>query len=293
MIGGSADLTPSTKTWIDDSPSFQVETPEGRNIHFGVREHGMGAIVNGMAVHGGVIPYGGTFLIFSDYMRPAIRLSALSGFPSIWVFTHDSIGLGEDGPTHQPVEHLAALRAIPKLVVIRPADANEVREAWKVAIFRRDGPTALILTRQNLPTLDRKFYASETGLVQGAYVLTDFGATDPQLVLMASGSEVSLIVEAGKNIANDGISVRLVSFPSWELFERQPMEYKKHVLPENVRLRVAVEAGVSQGWEKWVGDQGVVISLERFGASAPYQTIYENFGLTVENIVSTSKQIFT
>ena len=293
LIGGSADLTPSTKTWIDDSPSFQVETPEGRNIHFGVREHGMGAIVNGMAVHGGVIPYGGTFLIFSDYMRPAIRLSALSGFPSIWVFTHDSIGLGEDGPTHQPVEHLAALRAIPKLVVIRPADANEVREAWKVAIFRRDGPTALILTRQNLPTLDRKFYASETGLVQGAYVLTDFGATDPQLVLMASGSEVSLIVEAGKNIANDGISVRLVSFPSWELFERQPMEYKKHVLPENVRLRVAVEAGVSQGWEKWVGDQGVVISLERFGASAPYQTIYENFGLTVENIVSTSKQIFT
>jgi len=293
LIGGSADLTPSTKTWIDDSPSFQVETPEGRNIHFGVREHGMGAIVNGMAVHGGVIPYGGTFLIFSDYMRPAIRLSALSGFPSIWVFTHDSIGLGEDGPTHQPVEHLAALRAIPKLVVIRPADANEVREAWKVAIFRRDGPTALILTRQNLPTLDRKFYASETGLVQGAYVLTDFGATDPQLVLMASGSEVSLIVEAGKNIANDGISVRLVSFPSWELFERQPMEYKKHVLPENVRLRVAVEAGVSQGWEKWVGDQGVVISVERFGASAPYQTIYENFGLTVENIVSTSKQIFT
>ena len=293
LIGGSADLTPSTKTWIDDSPSFQVETPEGRNIHFGVREHGMGAIVNGMAVHGGVIPYGGTFLIFSDYMRPAIRLSALSGFPSIWVFTHDSIGLGEDGPTHQPVEHLAALRAIPKLVVIRPADANEVREAWKVAIFRRDGPTALILTRQNLPTLDRKFYASETGLVQGAYVLADFGATDPQLVLMASGSEVSLIVEAGKNIANDGISVRLVSFPSWELFERQPMEYKKHVLPENVRLRVAVEAGVSQGWEKWVGDQGVVISVERFGASAPYQTIYENFGLTVENIVSTSKQIFT
>jgi len=293
LIGGSADLTPSTKTWIDDSPSFQVETPEGRNIHFGVREHGMGAIVNGMAVHGGVIPYCGTFLIFSDYMRPAIRLSALSGFPSIWVFTHDSIGLGEDGPTHQPVEHLAALRAIPKLVVIRPADANEVREAWKVAIFRRDGPTALILTRQNLPTLDRKFYASETGLVQGAYVLADFGATDPQLVLMASGSEVSLIVEAGKNIANDGISVRLVSFPSWELFERQPMEYKKHVLPENVRLRVAVEAGVSQGWEKWVGDQGVVISVERFGASAPYQTIYENFGLTVENIVSTSKQIFT
>jgi len=293
LIGGSADLTPSNKTWIDGSSRFQDKTPEGRNFHFGVREHGMGAIVNGMAVYGGVIPYGGTFLIFSDYMRPAIRLSALSGYPSIWVFTHDSVGLGEDGPTHQPVEHLAALRAIPKLVVIRPADANEVREAWKVAISRRGGPTALILTRQNLPTLDRKIYALETGLMQGAYILADLGSDDPKLLLMASGSEVSLIVEAGKQIAENGIGVRLVSFPSWELFEKQPAEYKKLVLPDWMRFRVAVEAGVSQGWEKWVGDQGAIISVERFGASAPYKIIFEKLGLTVENIVCFSKQFLT
>ena len=290
LVGGSADLTPSTKTWIDGSPSFQAESPEGRNFHFGVREHGMGAVVNGMALYGGMIPYGGTFLVFSDYMRPAIRLSALSGYPSIWVFTHDSIGVGEDGPTHQPVEHLAALRAIPKLVIIRPADANEVREAWKIAISRRDGPTALILTRQNLPTMDRTTFASEDGVNQGAYILADLGRGDPQLLLMASGSEVSLIVEAGKLIASQGYSVRLVSFPSWELFARQSSDYRKHVFPEKLRFRVAVEAGVSQGWEKWSGDLGTIISVDRFGASAPYGIIYEKYGLTVQNVVDAARR---
>jgi transketolase len=213
-------FNPSNNTWIRD-PAFQKETPEGRNFHFGVREHGMGAIVNGMTLHGGVIPYGGTFLIFSDYMRPAIRIASLSHYPSIYVFTHDSIGLGEDGPTHQPVEHLAALRAIPNLVVIRPADANEVVEAWRQAISRRHGPTALILTRQGVPTLDRAIYAPADGLQRGAYVLADIGDGAPELILMASGSEVSLIVEAGTSLAVEGINVRLVSFPSWELFDAQ------------------------------------------------------------------------
>ncbi len=286
LIGGSADLAPSNKTWIDGSLSFQADTPQGRNFHFGVREHAMGSIVNGMALHGGVIPYGGTFLVFSDYMRPAIRLSALSDFPSIWVFTHDSIGVGEDGPTHQPVEHLAALRSIPKLVVVRPADANEAREAWKIAISRRAGPTALIFTRQNLPIIDRNIYGSASGVQQGAYVLADLGDGAPELILMASGSEVSLIVQTGIILAAEGLNVRLVSFPSWELFNMQTKEYRDSVFPSNIRSRLAVEAGVSQGWERWVGDQGIVLSIERFGASAPYQVIYEKYGLTVENIVT-------
>lgn len=292
LMGGSADLAPSNKTWIEGSPSFQRETPEGRNFHFGVREHCMGAVVNGMAICGGVIPYGGTFLVFSDYMRPAIRLSALSSYPSIWIFTHDSVGVGEDGPTHQPVEHLAALRAIPNLVVIRPGDANEVREAWKLAISRRDGPTALILTRQNVPTIDRSIHMAESGLTRGAYVLRDLGSGKPQLLLMASGSEVGLIVEAGKLIADKGINVRLVSFPSWELFKSQPKEYKSLVFPENIKFRVAVEAGVSQGWEKWVGDNGEIVSVDRFGASAPFGIIYENFGLTVDRIVNICRRYF-
>lgn len=291
LIGGSADLAPSNKTWIDGSPSFQKKTPDGRNFHFGVREHAMGALVNGMALHGGVIPYGGTFLIFSDYMRPAIRLSALSEYPSIWVFTHDSIGLGEDGPTHQPVEQLAALRAIPNLVVIRPADANEVIEAWKIAIQRRNGPTALALTRQNVPTLDRKIFSPSEGLQYGAYVLADLGEENPELILMASGSEVSLIVEAGSLLAAEGINVRLVSFPSWELFKAQKKAYQDEVLPVNVRARLAIEAGVPQGWDRWVGDQGKVISIDHFGASAPYKTLYKNFGLTVENVVEQSRML--
>lgn len=285
LLGGSADLAPSNKTQIDGSPAFQAETPSGRNFHFGVREHGMGSVVNGMAVHGGVIPYGGTFLIFSDYMRPAIRLSALSHIPSIWVFTHDSVGLGEDGPTHQPVEQLAALRAIPNLVVIRPADANEVVEAWKVAIGRRDGPTALALTRQNVPTLDREIFAPAIGLARGAYVLADFGESEPEVILMASGSEVGLIVSAGQQLAVEGLNVRLVSFPSWELFGRQEEAYRESVLPRKVRVRLAVEAGISQGWERWVGDGGEVISLERFGASSPAKVLFEKLGFTAGAVI--------
>ena len=291
LIGGSADLTPSTKTWIDGSLSFQPETPEGRNLHFGVREHSMGAAVNGMALHGGVIPYGGTFLIFSDYMRPAIRLSALSAYPSIWVYTHDSIGLGEDGPTHQPIEHLAALRAIPNMVVIRPADANETVEAWRLAISRRNGPTALILTRQNVPTLDRTKYKPASGLQRGAYDLADLGGGPPEVILMSTGSELSLIVGAGEKLASEGINVRLVSFPSWELFQEQDQSYRDSVLPPEVRARVAVEAGVSQGWHSWTGDRGEVISLGHFGASAPYKVIYEHFGLTVENVMHQAKKV--
>jgi transketolase len=291
LIGGSADLTPSNDTWIKDSVDFQVQTPTGRNFHFGVREHAMGSVINGMAVHGGVIPYGGTFLIFSDYMRPAVRLSALSHYPSIWVYTHDSIGLGEDGPTHQPVEHLAALRAIPNLTVIRPADANEVTQAWKVAIARRHAPTALIFTRQALPILDRGIYAPAEGLLKGAYVLADMGDGDPELILMASGSEVSLIVDAGALLASEGVNVRLVSFPCWELFAEQDEAYREQVLPPQVKNRLSVEAGVAQGWERWVGDQGDSISIERFGASAPYKVIYEHFGLTVDNIILRARQV--
>jgi len=291
LIGGSADLAPSNKTWIDGSPSFQPDSYQGRNFNFGVREHAMGAVVDGMAVHGGVIPYGGTFLVFSDYMRPAIRLSALSGYPSIWVFTHDSIGLGEDGPTHQPIEQLTALRTIPKLVVIRPADANEVSEAWRLAISRRDGPTALALTRQNLPTLDREVFSSASGLQHGAYVLADLGEGLPEIILMASGSEVSLIIEAGKRLAAEGVNVRLISFPSWELFAAQDQEYKDSVLMPNVHARLSIEAGISQGWDRWVGDRGTIISIERYGASAPYETVYEKFGLSVENVIDHAKGI--
>jgi transketolase len=251
----------------------------------------MGAIINGMAVYGGIIPYGGTFLVFSDYMRPAVRLSALSGYPSVWVYTHDSIGLGEDGPTHQPVEHLAALRAIPNLVVIRPADANEVTQAWKVAISRRHAPTALIFTRQALPILDRTIYAPTDGLQKGAYVLADMGEAAPELILMASGSEVSLITEAGARLASEGVNVRLVSFPSWELFAAQDETYQHQVLPPQITSRLSVEAGVSQGWERWVGGKGDCISIERFGASAPYKVIFEHFGLTVDNVILRARQL--
>jgi len=289
LMGGSADLAPSNKTWLDGSPAFQERTPEGRNIHFGVREHGMGAIVNGLAVHGGIIPYGATFLVFSDYMRPAIRLSALSNYPSIWVFTHDSIGLGEDGPTHQPVEHLAALRAIPNLVVIRPGDANEVVEAWKFVIKHRDGATALAFSRQAVPTLDRSIYGPASGLKRGAYVLADYGDQVPEIILMASGTEVDLIVKAAGNLAAEGVNVRIVSFPSWELFGEQDQEYQDLVLLPEVKSRIAVEAGVSQGWERWVGDYGAIIAVDRFGASAPYKILYEQFGLTVENVVSNAR----
>jgi transketolase len=291
LLGGSADLEPSNKTWIDGSPSFQKDSPEGRNFHFGVREHAMGGIVNGMAVHGGLIPYGATFLIFSDYMRPAIRLSALSDYPAITVFTHDSIGLGEDGPTHQPIEHLASLRAIPNYVTIRPADANEVPYAWKVALERRHGPTGFALSRQNIPILDREVYAPASNLEKGAYVLRDFGDGDTEIILMASGAEVALIVGAGERLADEGVNVRLVSFPSWELFEAQEQEYKESVFPPSVSKRLAVEAGVGQGWLKYTGFEGDIISVEKFGASAPYQDIFENYGFTVDNVYQHAKTL--
>ncbi|MBS1249154.1 MAG: Transketolase [Chloroflexi bacterium] len=291
LLGGSADLAPSTKTWIEGSPAFQSGQHQGRNFHFGVREHGMGAIVNGVAVYGGLIPFGATFLVFSDYMRGALRLSALSHMPSIWVFTHDSVGVGEDGPTHQPVEHVAALRLIPKLTVLRPADANETAQAWKIALQNRGSPTALVLTRQSVPTLDRETYAPAEGVERGAYVLGDLGDQEPELVLMASGSEVSLIVRAGELLAAEGVNVRLVSMPSWELFQAQDKEYRDLVLPPAVKKRLAVEAGVSYGWERWVGESGKVIAVDRYGASAPGGRIYQEYGLSVENIILEAEKL--
>lgn len=291
LIGGSADLAPSNKTWIMDSPAFQASSPEGRNFHFGVREHAMGAIINGMAVYGGVIPFGATFLVFADYMRTPLRLSAMSGYPSIWVFTHDSIGVGEDGPTHQPIEQLAALRSIPGMVVIRPSDANETTIAWLVAIKRRFGPTALILSRQDLPIFDRNIYNQARGLERGAYILADLGGNKPDLILLASGSEVQLILDAGLQLASKSISVRVVSFPSWELFSAQSRKYRESIMPPSITARLAVEAGVTQGWEQWTGASGGVIGINRFGKSAPYSAIYKKYGLTVSNVVKKSMEI--
>ncbi|MEW6568965.1 MAG: transketolase [Chloroflexota bacterium] len=291
LMGGSADLTPSNQTAIKGEGHFSPEARYNRYLHFGVREHAMGAILSGMALHGGLIPYGGTFLVFSDYMRPAIRLAAMMGLRVIYVFTHDSIGLGEDGPTHQPVEHLAALRAIPNLTVIRPADANETAQAWLFALNHREGPTALALTRQAVPVLDRRELASEAGLLRGAYVLADLGRGKPEVILMASGSEVAIVLEAGKRLAAQGRRVRLVSFPSWELFARQPEAYRRKVLPPEITARVAVEAGRSQGWERWVGGRGLVLAVDRFGASAPYQELYQHFGLTPEAVVKAARKL--
>jgi transketolase len=283
LIGGSADLAPSNNTKIDGSPAFQKDSRDGRNFHFGVREHAMGAVLNGMNLYGGVIAYGGTFLIFSDYMKPAIRIAAISHIPSIFIFTHDSVGLGEDGPTHQPIEQLAALRAIPNMVTIRPADANEVLEAWKVAISRRDGPTALALTRQNVPTFEPSNLETVS---RGAYVLKDFG--EPEIILMASGSEVSLIMDAAQKLHSEGKGVRVVSFPSWELFEKQAEAYKESVLPKDVTARLAVEAGASLGWERYAR---AVLGIDHYGASAPYKVIFEKFGFTVENVVAKAKEL--
>ena len=291
LIGGSADLTGSNKTDINGEDPFSPTNRQGRYIHFGVREHGMGGILNGLALYGGLIPYGGTFLIFSDYMRPSIRLAALMAQRVIYVFTHDSIGLGEDGPTHQPIEQLPALRAIPNLSVIRPGDANETARAWLAALRQSSGPTALALTRQKVPTLDRKQFASADGLYKGAYVLGDLGDGRPEIILMASGSELGLIVEAGELLAAAGMRVRLVSFPSWELFENQTADYRSEVLPPAVRARIAVEAAAPQGWEKYTGSAGMVIGLDRFGASAPYQEIYANLGLTAERVADQAKEL--
>jgi transketolase len=284
LTGGSADLTPSNNTFLKGLPSFEPGSPEGRNLRFGVREHGMGSILNGIALSRLWIPYGGTFLIFSDYMRPPIRLASLMKLQAIYVFTHDSIFLGEDGPTHQPIEQLAALRAIPGLRVIRPADANETAEAWRLAIEHRHGPTALALTRQNLPILAEAADRAREGVARGAYILLD--AENPELILIATGSEVSVTLEAGKALQAKGIRVRVVSMPCWELFDEQPKEYRESVLPPSVRKRLAVEAGISQGWHKYVGTEGEIHAIDRFGASAPAKDLAPAFGFTPEAIAA-------
>lgn len=291
LMGGSADLTPSNNTWLKESTAFQSENPLGRYLHFGVREHGMGAVVNGIAYHKGLIPFGATFLVFTDYMRGAIRVGAFSHLQAIWVMTHDSIGLGEDGPTHQPVEHLAALRAIPNLTVIRPSDANETAQAWRAAVENSKGPTLLALSRQNLPIVDRSQMASASGTLNGAYVLADLGKGKPEIILMASGSEVDLVVKAGQQLAEAGHSVRIVSFPSWELFEKTDQSYKDSVLLPDVKARLAVECGIAQGWEKYTGSNGKIISMTGYGASAPGPILMEKFGFTVKNVVEVAKSI--
>jgi transketolase len=290
LIGGSADLAPSNNTWLKDYPAFSADNYAGRNFHFGIREHAMASALNGMALYGGIIPYGGTFMVFSDYCRPALRLASLSGISPIFVFTHDSIGLGEDGPTHQPVEHLAALRAIPRLIVIRPGDANETAFAWRAAIERKGSPTALALTRQGLPILDQNKYPSAAGLLKGAYILKDSNET-PDVILMASGSEVAPTIKAAELLEAEGIKVRVVSFPSWELFEEQGEQYKEKVLPSTVRARVVVEAGIKMGWEKYAGDFGGHVTIETFGHSAPEKVVMENYGFTPQNISETAQKV--
>ena len=288
LIGGSADLAPSNKTLISGEADFLAGAYDGRNIRFGVREHGMGALMNGMALHGGIIPYGGTFLIFSDYMKPAIRLAAMMGLPIIYIFTHDSIGLGEDGPTHQPVEQLASLRSIPNLTVLRPADANEVTQSWRIALERKKGPSALVLTRQSLPVLDRSVFAPADGALRGGYTLKDTHEGDPDIILLASGSEISIALEAQGDLEKRDISVRVVNMVSWELFDEQPAHYRESVLPKSVTARVAIEAGCSQGWHNYLGSEGIFLGIDHFGASAPFQELYEAFGITAKKLVETA-----
>ncbi len=290
LIGGDADLSTSTKTVLKDMGSFEGQTGSGRNIHFGVREHAMGSIVNGLAYHGGVRGYTATFFVFSDYMRPAVRLAALSRLPATFVWTHDSIGLGEDGPTHQPVEHLMSLRAIPNLAVIRPADASETVEAWRVAMERREGPTALVLTRQKVPTLPRQGKGAASGLRRGAYVYSDAGG-DPRALILATGSELEVAIAAQELLAEEGIGSRVVSMPCWELFESESQEYRDSVLPPSIAPRVSVEAGASFGWCRWIGDGGKAISVDRFGASAPGGVNYEEYGITAGNVVKAAKSL--
>jgi transketolase len=290
LIGGSADLTPSNGTAVKTWKNFEAGDYDKRYMHFGIREHGMGSIMNGMALHRGVVPFGGTFLIFSDYMRPAIRLAAFMKAHVIYIYTHDSIGLGEDGPTHQPIEQLSALRAIPELTLIRPADATETAEAWRVAIQHADGPVCLVLTRQKLGYIDREKYASASGVAKGAYVLSDVKDGAPQVVLMSSGSEVALIMAAAEKLAERGVSARVVSMPSHELFAEQPASYRESVLPAGVP-RVAIEAAHPMSWYRWVGDSGVVLGIERFGASAPYERLYTELGLTVDKLVDAAERV--
>ncbi len=293
LVGGSADLTGSNNTELTEESIFSATNRTGRNLHYGVREHAMAAALNGMALDGAIIPYGGTFLVFSDYNKPAIRIAALSEIPSIFVFTHDSIGLGEDGPTHQPVEHLAALRAIPNVNVLRPADANETAYCWKAAIEKYDGPSTLILTRQAQPTLDRTVYASAKGAEKGAYILKKEKGEHSDLILIATGSEVHLALEASVILESEGVSVRVVSMPCVELFEQQDDDYKKSVLPPSVKKRISIEAATTLGWHKWVGSEGLAIGLDRFGESAPYKDVFEQLGFTKENIVAKAKELLS
>ncbi|NCF67012.1 MAG: transketolase [Chloroflexi bacterium] len=285
LVGGSADLTGSNKTAIQGTTDLQKGDFSGRYIRYGVREHGMGGILNGLALHGGIRPFGGTFLVFSDYMRPSVRLAALMGLPVIYVWSHDSIGVGEDGPTHQPVEHLMSLRLIPGLTIIRPGDATETAYAWQAALENQDGPTALLVSRQGVPTLAE----SGAGALRGAYVISD--ADDPQVILIGGGTELSLAMEAQKLLAGRGIAARVVSMPSWELFAAQTGEYQESVLPASIKARVSIEAGVTLGWERYVGDDGLSIGLDRFGASAPYKTIYENLGITAAAMADAAESL--
>jgi len=289
LIGGSADLAPSNNTYLKDYNDFGLNKA-GRNIHFGVREHAMGACLNGMALTNGIIPYGGTFLVFSDYMRPSIRLACLMKQHVIYIFTHDSIGIGEDGPTHQPVEHLASLRCIPNFTEIRPADANETREAWKIALTRKNGPIALILTRQKVPVIDRNKYASEKGIYKGAYIITDSKGI-PDVIIIASGSEIYLALSAAEALKNEGIKIRVVNMASFKIFDEQSDEYKEEVLPASIERRIAIEAGASLSWYKYVGLKGDIIGVDRFGASAPYKIIFEKYGIDIDNIIKRTKRL--
>ncbi|MCD4676812.1 MAG: transketolase, partial [Desulfobacula sp.] len=289
LMGGSADLAPSNKTYLNGSIEFQKDTREGRNIRFGVREHAMGAIMSGMYLHSGIRPYGGTFLVFADYMRPAIRMATLMKLPLIYVFTHDSVAVGEDGPTHQPVEHVASLRAIPGLTVVRPADANETALAWKQALKTVDSPTALILSRQKLPTLDVSQRDGEFNY--GAYTIKN--DQDPDMILIATGSEVHICVTAADILEKDhNIKAAVVSMPSWELFEKAPAPYRERILPFSVTKRIAVEAGISMGWEKYTGQEGKIIGIDKFGASAPGGTVLKEYGFSPDNIVKNALNLF-
>ncbi len=289
FLGGAADLSPSTDTIMKNIGSFSAKDRLGRNFHFGIREHGMGAVMNGMAAHGGVIPYGATFLVFSDYMRPPIRLAALSHFRTIYVFTHDSIGLGEDGPTHQPIEHFMVLRAIPRLVFLRPADATETAEAWKYALAHKNGPVAIALTRQKLPVIDRKKYAGAEGVQRGAYVLA--GTDSPEAIIIATGSEVSIAMTAYEQLSAKGKKLRLVSMPSWEIFDAQDEKYRESVLPSKVTKRVSIEAGITEGWSRYVDRDGISIGVDKFGASAPGPIVMKEYGITSDAVVSAVERL--
>jgi len=291
LLGGSADLRPSNNTFLEGMGEFQQDNYSGRNFHFGVREHAMGSVMNGIALTRPLIPFGGTFMVFYDYMRPPVRLASMMGLQVIYIYTHDSIGLGEDGPTHQPIEHLMGLRTVPNLTLIRPADANETAVAWRVALGHRHGPTALALTRQKLPVFDRTKYASAEGLVKGAYVMSESPSEKIDVILIATGSEVSIAIEAQEKLAVEGIGARVVSMPSWELFDKQPLSYRQEVLPPDIPARIAIEAGVTLGWSKYTGDRGDVIGLERYGASAPYQVAMEKLGFSAANVVERVRKL--